>query len=172
MLNRMDARATFTPYDTFEEAVKNDPSASRRILSLNGMWKFHWAGNPEGRPTGFEREGYDVSGWMRSPSPPNGSSTAMTTPNTPTSIIPGATRRISNPRSHRQSTIQSVLTCAPSRFRRIGREARVSALPRCGIRILRTAERGSGRLQRGHLHSCGVRSDPLWRKQLAVEVYR
>ncbi len=69
MLNRMDARATFTPYDTFEEAVKNDPSASRRILSLNGMWKFHWAGNPEGRPTGFEREGYDVSGWDEIPVP-------------------------------------------------------------------------------------------------------
>ncbi len=54
MLNRMDARAeTFTPYDTFEEAVKNDPSASRRILSLNGMWKF-----PLGRESRGEADGF------------------------------------------------------------------------------------------------------------------
>jgi beta-galactosidase len=59
MLNLMDARADFTPYDTVEDAVNNDPSASRRIQSLNGMWKFHWANNPEGRPADFYREGYD-----------------------------------------------------------------------------------------------------------------
>ena len=53
MLNRMDARADFTPYDTVEDAVNNDPLASRRILSLNGMWKFHWTNNPEGRPADF-----------------------------------------------------------------------------------------------------------------------
>lgn len=69
MLNRMDARADFIPYDTFEDAVNNDPSASRRILSLNGMWKFHWANNSEGRPADFYREGYDVSGWDEIPVP-------------------------------------------------------------------------------------------------------
>ncbi|WP_042203824.1 glycoside hydrolase family 2 TIM barrel-domain containing protein [Paenibacillus camerounensis] len=62
-LNRMDARASFTPYDTFEEAVKNDAGASSRMLSLNGFWKFCWAENPQQRPADFYQQAYDVSGW-------------------------------------------------------------------------------------------------------------
>lgn len=68
-LNRMDARASFTPYDTFEEAARNDPEASRHTLSLNGMWKFHFAENPDQRPADFYRSGFDVSGWAEIPVP-------------------------------------------------------------------------------------------------------
>ncbi|WP_339310975.1 glycoside hydrolase family 2 TIM barrel-domain containing protein [Paenibacillus sp. FSL M7-0896] len=62
-LNRMEARASFTPYDTFEEAVKNDSGACSRILPLNGSWKFYWAENPQQRPADFYKQAYDVSGW-------------------------------------------------------------------------------------------------------------
>lgn len=68
-LNRMEARAAFTPFDTFEEVVRGDRSASRHTLSLNGSWKFHFAENPDGRPSEFFREDYDVSGWNEIPVP-------------------------------------------------------------------------------------------------------
>ena len=32
-------------------------------LSLDGSWQFHWAKNPDERPTDFFREGYDTSSW-------------------------------------------------------------------------------------------------------------
>ena len=35
----------------------------QEILSLDGQWKFHWAKDPESRPTDFYREDFDVSGW-------------------------------------------------------------------------------------------------------------
>ena len=42
------------------------PSKSKEckeIVSLDGLWKFHWAKDPASRPIGFEREDFDVSGW-------------------------------------------------------------------------------------------------------------
>ncbi|MDE6786953.1 MAG: beta-galactosidase, partial [Muribaculaceae bacterium] len=33
------------------------------VVSLDGDWKFFWSPNPEGRPIGFEAEGFDVSAW-------------------------------------------------------------------------------------------------------------
>ena len=35
----------------------------KEIISLNGQWRFHWARNPEERPTEFYRTDFDVSGW-------------------------------------------------------------------------------------------------------------
>ena len=35
----------------------------KEIISLDGRWKFHWAKDPESRPTDFYREDFDVSGW-------------------------------------------------------------------------------------------------------------
>ncbi len=40
-------------------------------LSLNGMWKFHYASNPSGAVDGFERPEMDVSGWSEIPVPSN-----------------------------------------------------------------------------------------------------
>ncbi|WP_438447626.1 glycoside hydrolase family 2 TIM barrel-domain containing protein [Gorillibacterium sp. sgz5001074] len=68
-LNRMDARAAFTPYDTFEEAVRNASEDSRHTLSLNGAWKFHFAENPAVRPADFYKSDYDVSQWDEIPVP-------------------------------------------------------------------------------------------------------
>jgi beta-galactosidase len=43
----------------------------KEIVSLDGLWKFHWSPNPEERPVGFEQESYDVSGWDRIAVPGN-----------------------------------------------------------------------------------------------------
>ena len=43
----------------------------KEIVSLDGLWKFHWSRNPEERPVDFYREDYDVSGWDRITVPGN-----------------------------------------------------------------------------------------------------
>jgi beta-galactosidase len=68
-LNRMEARASFIPFDTIEEAVRRDKSASSRTLSLNGSWRFHFSENPASRPAEFYRSDYDVSQWDELPVP-------------------------------------------------------------------------------------------------------
>ena len=35
----------------------------KEIVSLDGQWHFHWSPDPDSRPTGFESESFDVSGW-------------------------------------------------------------------------------------------------------------
>ena len=48
-INRLPARASFTPY-------VHEPGDS--YLSLDGVWKFHWSPTPEGRIEGFEQPGF------------------------------------------------------------------------------------------------------------------
>ncbi|MBR5717077.1 MAG: DUF4981 domain-containing protein [Bacteroidales bacterium] len=48
-INRLPARASFTPYT-------NVPGDS--YLSLDGIWQFHWSPTPEGRIEGFEQPGF------------------------------------------------------------------------------------------------------------------
>lgn len=62
-LNRMDAHATFIPFDTVEEALKGEFSSSRYIESLNGMWKFSFAENAEKRIKDFYKLDYDCNAW-------------------------------------------------------------------------------------------------------------
>ncbi|WP_219835643.1 glycoside hydrolase family 2 TIM barrel-domain containing protein [Paenibacillus sp. R14(2021)] len=62
-LNRMKAHATLMPFDTVEEALRGDRSASRSCLSLNGMWKFAFAENPSSRIANFYEEGFDHTDW-------------------------------------------------------------------------------------------------------------
>lgn len=47
-------------YLTQEEREEKRSSAS---LSLNGLWKFSYAATPREAPRGFEKVGYDCSGW-------------------------------------------------------------------------------------------------------------
>ena len=53
-INREPARAAFMPYGE----LKGD-----RSISLNGDWRFHWSPTPDGRVAGFEKTGFDDSGW-------------------------------------------------------------------------------------------------------------
>jgi len=62
-INNEPAHASFLPYDTDEDALKNDWTASPWSILLNGIWKFNWSENPDKRPVDFYRDTYDVSGW-------------------------------------------------------------------------------------------------------------
>ncbi len=33
------------------------------VVSLDGMWRFHWSKDPQSRPADFWQEGFDASGW-------------------------------------------------------------------------------------------------------------
>ena len=69
-INKLPPRATFFGFESVEKAQAMIPDSSERFLSLNGMWKFHYAPTPEKRPVTFFEESYDVSAWddLRVPS--------------------------------------------------------------------------------------------------------
>lgn len=67
-VGKLPARAVLVPCASAAQAadvaaLRADSSVSPYVLSLDGVWKFHWAKDPSGRPAGFERPGFDVSGW-------------------------------------------------------------------------------------------------------------
>ncbi|WP_246072832.1 glycoside hydrolase family 2 TIM barrel-domain containing protein [Paenibacillus dokdonensis] len=68
-LNRMEAHATFISYNSLEEALDGKFAESGSYLSLNGLWKFAWAENPDKRIAGFYKEDYDTSDWGDLPVP-------------------------------------------------------------------------------------------------------
>lgn len=61
-INREPIHAHFVPYASERAALQKDATLERRE-SLNGTWKFHFAGNPASRPASFYEESFDVSGW-------------------------------------------------------------------------------------------------------------
>ncbi|WP_239613760.1 glycoside hydrolase family 2 TIM barrel-domain containing protein [Cohnella mopanensis] len=62
-LNRMEAHATLISHDSLEEALKGERKLSKHYLSLNGMWKFSFAENPDKRIKNFYELEFDNSGW-------------------------------------------------------------------------------------------------------------
>ncbi|QMV45185.1 DUF4981 domain-containing protein [Cohnella cholangitidis] len=59
----MEAHATLLTHDSLEEALKGDRKLSRHYMSLNGLWKFSFAENPEKRIKNFYEQGFDHSQW-------------------------------------------------------------------------------------------------------------
>jgi beta-galactosidase len=62
-INKEPARATALPYSNEQQAIADSYSASPFYQSLDGTWKFNWHQKPDGKPTNFYKEGYDVSQW-------------------------------------------------------------------------------------------------------------
>lgn len=62
-VNKQKPHAWFFSFRNIEEARKVLPENSFYWKSLDGMWKFHWAPNPDERPKDFFRTDYDVSKW-------------------------------------------------------------------------------------------------------------
>ena len=62
-LNRMEAHATLMPYETVEEALKGDRTASSFYQSLNGTWKFAFSETPDQRIRDFYQIDYDCRDW-------------------------------------------------------------------------------------------------------------
>ncbi len=62
-VNKLQPHAWFFSFRNIDEARKVLPENSSYWKSLDGMWKFHWAPNPDERPKDFFRKDYDVSKW-------------------------------------------------------------------------------------------------------------
>lgn len=62
-VNKLQPHAWFFSFRNIDEARKVLPENSSYWKSLDGMWKFHWAPNPDERPKDFFRTEYDVSKW-------------------------------------------------------------------------------------------------------------
>ena len=61
-VNRMPARANYTPYGE---------SAGDRSMSLNGMWKFNWVPTSQERPLDFYQTDFNDAAWVDFPVPAN-----------------------------------------------------------------------------------------------------
>ena len=70
-INTEPPRATFIPFATLEQALRNDFTNSPFYFSLDGKWKFHWSPRPEVRPTNFFQTNFDDSEWTNIPVPSN-----------------------------------------------------------------------------------------------------
>ena len=62
-VNKQQPHAWFFSFRNIDEARKVLPENSSYWKSLDGIWKFHWAPNPDERPKDFFRTDYDVSKW-------------------------------------------------------------------------------------------------------------
>lgn len=60
---KQPARATGFPFESRALALAGDKAASRRFLSLNGTWRFHFSPSVDGAPTDFYRDDFDASRW-------------------------------------------------------------------------------------------------------------
>jgi beta-galactosidase len=66
--NKLPPRASFFAYEATNITEKEQ---SKRFMSLNGDWKFHWVKNPQKRPTTFQHTSYNDSDWKTIPVPAN-----------------------------------------------------------------------------------------------------
>ena len=67
--NRMENVADFFAYESLALAQQGQKQLSKRFLSMEGTWKFHWVKNANERPEGFYAENYDDSAWNQMPVP-------------------------------------------------------------------------------------------------------
>ncbi|KZS47198.1 beta-galactosidase subunit alpha [Paenibacillus glucanolyticus] len=61
--NRAKSRAYFIPFEDTDGALSYDRGSSPWYQSLNGVWKFHYAEEPEAAPEAFYLEGFNISDW-------------------------------------------------------------------------------------------------------------
>lgn len=70
-INKLDARATFFPYNSVQLAKEDHVDKAENYLLLNGIWQFNYCEAPELRPTDFYKENYDTSKWATIKVPAN-----------------------------------------------------------------------------------------------------
>ncbi len=66
--HKLAPRASFF---NFESDAISEKENSKRFISLNGDWNFHWVKDPKQRPTTFQNIEYDDSDWATIPVPSN-----------------------------------------------------------------------------------------------------
>lgn len=70
-INKEAPHAQLFPYENEQLAWQGKMEQSKRFLSLNGLWKFHWVRDPADKPEGFEQVKYDDREWVDFPVPGN-----------------------------------------------------------------------------------------------------
>ncbi|KVV15733.1 glycoside hydrolase family 2 TIM barrel-domain containing protein [Flavobacterium sp. TAB 87] len=70
-INKLDARATFFPYNSLELAKEDNVAKAENYLLLNGIWQFSYVDSPELRPVDFFKDTYDTSKWSTIKVPAN-----------------------------------------------------------------------------------------------------
>lgn len=70
-MNTVELGASGVPYADRQAALVDDEENSSFYQSLNGPWRFHWAPDPQSRPTNFYEPDFDVSNWDHIPVPSN-----------------------------------------------------------------------------------------------------
>ncbi|MBX3097742.1 MAG: DUF4981 domain-containing protein, partial [Fimbriimonadaceae bacterium] len=69
-INKLPPRATQWPFPEAASATKAESKAdSPWVMSLNGEWKFRWAGSPDQRPVGFHESRFEDRDWRNIPVP-------------------------------------------------------------------------------------------------------
>ncbi|HSL87536.1 MAG TPA: glycoside hydrolase family 2 TIM barrel-domain containing protein, partial [Bacteroidales bacterium] len=61
--NREAPHATMTSFNSETAALEGARATSPNILSLDGIWKFHWVKTPAERPFWFFKNDYDIRDW-------------------------------------------------------------------------------------------------------------
>ena len=62
-VNRMTPHATLMPYNTVEEAIAGERTASTNHFTLSGTWKFFLVDNPGQRHSSFFQDNFDAASW-------------------------------------------------------------------------------------------------------------
>lgn len=61
--NREEPHSSFISFPDELSALEANNSASPNLLSLDGIWKFHWVKTPEERPYWFFKDDFDAREW-------------------------------------------------------------------------------------------------------------
>ncbi len=62
-MNKLNARASFFPYNSEKAAADNELKNASNYQLLNGIWKFNWSKSPEKRPVDFFKDSYNTDNW-------------------------------------------------------------------------------------------------------------
>lgn len=62
-VNRASMHTNFFAYESTEASADGMKEKSTNYLPLNGIWKFHWVKDSDGRPTDFWKVGFNDKGW-------------------------------------------------------------------------------------------------------------
>jgi beta-galactosidase len=62
-LNQEEGHVPIVPFNSIEDALRNNRSEATSFLSLNGTWKFHFSDTPDGTPMNFFADYYNDKKW-------------------------------------------------------------------------------------------------------------
>lgn len=68
-VNRAPMHTNYFAYESTEAAAKGIKEKSSNFMTLNGIWKFNWVPNADGRPTDFWQTNFNDRGWNTMPVP-------------------------------------------------------------------------------------------------------